>query len=89
MNSNIVRLSVKNIGIEKIFIDQKLDFICRELPELKITLEHITTKQATEYIGEGNKNLAASITPHHLALNRNAIFALLESNALPKFNKSR
>ena len=59
---------------EKVFIDQKLDFICRELPELKITLEHITTKDATIYIAENNKNLVASITPHHLALNRNAIF---------------
>ncbi len=59
---------------EKVFIDQKLDFICKELPELKVTLEHITTKEATEYVKEGNKNLVASITPHHLALNRNAIF---------------
>ena len=59
---------------EKVFIDEKLDFICKELPELKITLEHITTKEATIYVKEGNKNLAASITPHHLALNRNALF---------------
>ena len=59
---------------EKIFIDQKLDFICKKIPELKITLEHITTKDALEYVQEGNKNLVASITPHHLALNRNAIF---------------
>ena len=59
---------------EKVFIDEKLDFICKELPKLKITLEHITTKEATEYVKEGNKNLAASITPHHLALNRNALF---------------
>jgi dihydroorotase len=59
---------------EKVFIDQKLDFICKELPELKTTLEHITTKEATVYVNEGNKNLVATITPHHLALNRNAIF---------------
>ena len=59
---------------EKVFIDQKLDFICKKLPELKITLEHITTKDAVSYVKEGNKNLAASITPHHLALNRNALF---------------
>ena len=59
---------------EKVFVDKKLDFICKELPELKITLEHITTKEATLYVKEGNKNLAASITPHHLTLNRNAIF---------------
>ena len=59
---------------EKVFIDKKLDFICKKLPELKITLEHITTKEATEYVKESNKNLAATITPHHLALNRNALF---------------
>ena len=59
---------------EKIFIEKKLDFICRNLPELKITLEHITTKDAISYIKESNKNIAASITPHHLALNRNAMF---------------
>ena len=67
----------KNIDIfdrEKIFIDTVLDFICKELPELKITLEHITTKDATSYVKESGKNLSATITPHHLALNRNAIF---------------
>ena len=59
---------------EKEFIDKNLDFICKKLPELKVTLEHITTKEAVLYVNEGNKNLVASITPHHLALNRNAIF---------------
>lgn len=59
---------------EKVFIDHTLDFICKNLPELKITLEHITTKEATMYVRESNNNLAASITPHHLALNRNSIF---------------
>tara|TARA_X000000950_G_scaffold181320_1_gene219911 strand:- start:39358 stop:40398 length:1041 start_codon:yes stop_codon:yes gene_type:complete len=59
---------------EKIFIDQKLDFICNTLPELKITLEHITTSEAVSYVNEANKNLGASITPHHLALNRNDLF---------------
>ena len=58
---------------EKVFVDEKLDFICKKLPDLKITLEHITTKDATQYVKESNKNLAASITPHHLALNRNAL----------------
>ena len=59
---------------EKVFIDKNLDFICKELPELKITLEHITTEDATKYVKQGNQNLVASITPHHLTLNRNAIF---------------
>tara|TARA_A100001015_G_scaffold293209_1_gene369514 strand:- start:790 stop:1833 length:1044 start_codon:yes stop_codon:yes gene_type:complete len=59
---------------EKVFIDQKLNFICKEIPALKITLEHITTNDSVLYVKESNENLAASITPHHLALNRNAIF---------------
>ena len=73
---------------EKIFIDQKLDFICKKLPELKITLEHITTKEATNYIEESNKNLVASITPHHLALNRNALFVggIKHTQLLPTYS---
>jgi dihydroorotase len=67
----------KNIDIfdrEKVFIDNVLDPICKKIPKLKITLEHITTNHAVEYIKSSSINLAASITPHHLALNRNAIF---------------
>lgn len=60
---------------ERIFLETTLDFICKELPELKITLEHITTKDSVSYIKNGNSNLAGSITPHHLTLNRNAIFS--------------
>jgi len=59
---------------EKVFIETTLDFICKQLPDLKITLEHITTTDATVYIKSANNNLAATITPHHLAMNRNAIF---------------
>lgn len=67
----------RNIDIfdrEKEFLEKKLELICKEFPDLKITLEHITTKEATKYIEEGKHNLAATITPHHLALNRNTIF---------------
>ena len=60
---------------EKIFIDTILNSLCKELPELKITLEHITTENAVSYVKESGKNLSATITPHHLALNRNAIFS--------------
>ncbi len=60
---------------EKIFIEKKLKFIHENLPELKITLEHITTNDAVEYVSDNKKNLAASITPHHLSLNRNALLA--------------
>lgn len=59
---------------EKVFIEETLDLICKRFPNLTITLEHITTEDAISYICEGNENLGASITPHHLAMNRNAIF---------------
>jgi dihydroorotase len=59
---------------EKVFIDQKLNFITKKLPELKVTLEHITTKEAVSFIEDANENLAATITPHHLVLSRNDIF---------------
>lgn len=59
---------------EKKFVDTILSFICKEFPELRVTLEHITTKEAVDFVCAGNKKLVASITPHHLALNRNAMF---------------
>jgi dihydroorotase len=74
IHGEVTDLGIDIFDREKVFIDKKLNFICKELPNLKITLEHITTTEATQYVKEGNKNLAASITPHHLALNRNALF---------------
>jgi dihydroorotase len=74
IHGEVTNVEVDIFDREKKFIETTLDYICKKLPELKITLEHITTKEATIYINEGNKNLVASITPHHLALNRNALF---------------
>ena len=59
---------------EKVFIDTVLYFICKNFPNLKITLEHITTDYAVQFIESSKQNIAATITPHHLALNRNALF---------------
>ncbi len=58
---------------EKVFIEKTLSFICREFPDLKVTLEHITTKDSVQFVIDRKKNLVASITPHHLAMNRNAM----------------
>ncbi len=60
---------------EAVFIDRTLDPLRRRLPELKIVLEHITTEEAAQYVGAGGGNLAATITAHHLVINRNALFA--------------
>ncbi|MCW8878423.1 MAG: dihydroorotase [Kangiellaceae bacterium] len=56
---------------EKEFIDQKLSVIVGKYPELRIVFEHITTKEAAEFVNQGNENIAATITPQHLLLNRN------------------
>jgi dihydroorotase len=60
---------------EAVFIDQVLDPLRRRLPELRIVLEHITTEDAVAYVGSSRANLAATITAHHLVINRNAIFS--------------
>jgi dihydroorotase len=74
----LIRGEVTDINIdifdrEKIFIKNILNPICIKLPKLKITLEHITTEDAVSFVLKSNENIAASITPHHLSLNRNAI----------------
>ncbi|EMZ5845047.1 dihydroorotase [Yersinia enterocolitica] len=53
------------------FIDQILEPIRRQLPELKIVFEHITTKDAADYVLAGNRFLGATVTPQHLMFNRN------------------
>ena len=56
---------------EKVFIDQKLSMIVEKFPQLRIVFEHITTKEAAEFVSEASENVAATITPQHLLLNRN------------------
>ena len=55
---------------EAVFIDTVLDPLRRRLPELRVVMEHITTEEGVAYAGQG-ANLAATITTHHLILNRN------------------
>ena len=59
---------------EAVFIDTQLIPLRRDFPELKIVFEHITTKEAAQYVADGDRFTAASITAHHLLYNRNAIF---------------
>ncbi|SNX59617.1 dihydroorotase [Nitrosomonas ureae] len=59
---------------EKIFIDRVLDPLIRRFPSLRIIFEHITTTDAVMFVKEASKFIAATITAHHLLLNRNAIF---------------
>lgn len=58
---------------EAVFIETVLDPLRQRLPELKITMEHVTTADGIDYIRSAAKNLAGSLTAHHLIINRNAI----------------
>ncbi|MCX8995860.1 dihydroorotase [Rhizobiaceae bacterium BDR2-2] len=58
---------------EAVFIETVLDPLRRRLPDLKITMEHVTTEDGVNYVRAADRNLAASITTHHLIINRNAI----------------
>ena len=60
---------------EAVFIDTVLDPIRRQTPGLRVIMEHITTSQGVAYARAGGPDLAASITTHHLILNRNHILA--------------
>jgi dihydroorotase len=63
---------------EAVFIDQILEPLRKDFPRLKIVFEHITTKQAAHYVRDAlaiGNTLAATITPQHLLMNRNAIFS--------------
>src|SRR6059058_4556069 len=59
---------------EAVFIEQQLIPLRRDFPQLKVVMEHITTKEAAQYVRDSDKHLAATITAHHLLYNRNAIF---------------
>lgn len=60
---------------EALFIDRVLRRVLTDFPALKVVFEHITTKEAADFVEQGPATLAATITPHHLAINRNAMFA--------------
>jgi len=60
---------------EKAFIDSELAGIIRRFPELRIVFEHVTTRDAVEFVRACGPNVAATITAHHLLYNRNALLA--------------
>ena len=60
---------------EAVFIERILASLTRDFPELKIVFEHITTADAADFVMRSGSNIAATVTPQHLIINRNAIFA--------------
>jgi len=60
---------------EKAFIDRVFSGLLRDFPGLKMVFEHITTADAADFVLAAGPNVAATVTPHHLHINRNALFA--------------
>jgi dihydroorotase len=60
---------------EKAFIDRVFSALARDFPALKMVFEHITTAEAADFVLDAGPNIAATVTPHHLHINRNAMFA--------------
>jgi dihydroorotase len=60
---------------EAVFIDRELDPLRKDMPELKIVMEHVSSKIGVDYVLAAERNLGTTVTPHHLLINRNSIFA--------------
>lgn len=59
---------------ESVFIDRTLSRVAERFPKLKIVFEHVTTREAVQFVTSSRPGIAATVTPQHLLLNRNAIF---------------
>ena len=75
VHGEVTRADVDIFDREAVFIDTVLDPLRERLPELRIVMEHVTTKDGVDYVRGAADNLAATITTHHLIINRNAILA--------------
>jgi dihydroorotase len=60
---------------EKVFIDRHMIPLTRDFPDLKVVFEHITTRDAAQFVTAAPANVGATITAHHLLMNRNAMFS--------------
>jgi len=60
---------------EKVFIERHMIPLTRDFPGLKVVFEHITTRDAAEFVAAASANVGATITAHHLLMNRNAMFS--------------
>jgi dihydroorotase len=75
LHGEVTDADVDMFDRERVFVDRLLQRIIGDFPALSIVLEHITTREAAEYVAGAPANVAATITPQHLLWSRNAIFA--------------
>jgi dihydroorotase len=74
LHGEVVDPEVDVFDREAVFIERHLTRLLKDFPKLKIVLEHITTRQAAEFVAAAPANVAATVTVHHLLYNRNAMF---------------
>ena len=60
---------------ERVFVDRQLAQVVSDFPGLRVVVEHITTREAAQFVADAGPNVAATITPQHLLYSRNALFA--------------
>lgn len=73
VHGEVVDSDIDIFDREKVFIERVLSPLLREFPALKVVMEHITTRDAADFVREAPSNVAATITAHHLLYNRNAM----------------
>ena len=74
VHGEVTEADVDVFDRERVFIERLLAPLAERLPDLRIVLEHVTTADGVRFVAEGRDGLAATITPQHLMLNRNALF---------------
>lgn len=74
LHGEVVDTEIDVFDREAVFIERHLTRLMQDFPRLKIVLEHITTRQAADFVASAPANVAATITVHHLLYNRNAMF---------------
>ncbi|MGZ9031202.1 MAG: dihydroorotase [Burkholderiaceae bacterium] len=74
VHGEVTRADVDVFDRERVFLDEVMHPLRRNFPALKVVFEHITTKEAAEYVRDTSGPIGATITAHHLLYNRNALF---------------
>jgi dihydroorotase len=74
MHGEVTDANIDIFDREKVFIERYMETLLKRYPNLKIVFEHITTKDAADFVASAPSNVAATITVHHLLMNRNDMF---------------
>jgi len=75
VHGEVTQANIDIFDREKVFIDQKMIPLLQDFPELKVVFEHVTTADAVNFVQSTGSNVAATITAHHLLMNRNDMLA--------------